>query len=214
MDYYYNISQTELDMFVEKIAPYFKEEDEPLLKIVYDIYMENSYNNDKFYYIEEITKIDNVNVSVAFRYGKYTEDKHYIQISIEFTDTVDECGNNIRLMLATYNIGEILTMKHVKIMMYLLNHVKYDKLNGKFIPSYIASHVSINKLFKAENIETDINECCVCYEETKTLTECGHPLCYECHSKIKEINNGEGDEYKQCPICRKNIDWKNINGHL
>jgi len=207
---HYDIKNIELDMYDEKIAPYFKEEDEPFLNQVFELYID-SYNEEYCQiHIKSLKKIDNINVSLYLRHGEYVSNRKFIQLWITFTDITEEFREK-RLMLATHDIGEKLTMKHVKIMMYLLNHLKFDKLNGRFIPTYIpiTTHKQIHKLFRAENIETNIKECCVCYEETKTLTNCGHPLCYECHSKIKATEDEEnvGETCKHCPICRKDIGW-------
>ena len=60
-------------------------------------------------------------------------------------------------------------------------------------------------------------ECCVCMEDTNTITECGHHLCVNClanmykHDKNYEVN-------LLCPYCRANIleerkglDYVNVN---
>ena len=50
--------------------------------------------------------------------------------------------------------------------------------------------------FKKTN--TDINECCICYEKTSTINlMCKHTICLFCIVKMKK---------SQCPYCRKNIE--------
>jgi hypothetical protein len=47
----------------------------------------------------------------------------------------------------------------------------------------------------------DVNECCVCYENTIFKTKCGHSLCYDCFFKL---------ENKNCPMCREKIQNKDL----
>ena len=53
--------------------------------------------------------------------------------------------------------------------------------------------------FKKQN---ETNECCVCLEETKRTTSCGHPLCEVC---IKIMVKGLFKRNASCPLCRKDL---------
>jgi hypothetical protein len=45
-------------------------------------------------------------------------------------------------------------------------------------------------------IEGNVGECCVCYEQNNSYTNCGHNLCVSCYKLIQN---------KICPICRTNL---------
>ena len=51
-----------------------------------------------------------------------------------------------------------------------------------------------------------MNECCVCYQETNTITNCGHYVCVDCMSNLKmDIIEEEFIIFikgKKCPLCR------------
>ena len=54
-----------------------------------------------------------------------------------------------------------------------------------------------------------MNECCICYQLTNIITNCGHCLCLECVSKLK--TDWIEDEFiifikgNKCPLCREYI---------
>tara|TARA_Y100000992_G_scaffold1654_1_gene1094 strand:+ start:317 stop:688 length:372 start_codon:yes stop_codon:yes gene_type:complete len=56
-------------------------------------------------------------------------------------------------------------------------------------------------------IQNETIECCVCLEETKRKTSCGHPLCGDC---IRIIVKGVIKRDAICPLCRRDLicDWK------
>ena len=51
-----------------------------------------------------------------------------------------------------------------------------------------------------------MDECCICYQETKVITNCGHFICVECITELKTDKTEE--EFlirikgKKCPVCR------------
>jgi len=49
--------------------------------------------------------------------------------------------------------------------------------------------------------DNPLRECCVCYDETRKKTKCGHSLCYECWNGIMRTNLGN----MKCPMCRTQI---------
>lgn len=87
----------------------------------------------------------------------------------------------------------------------IINKLKFDNYYGKFIyedSSTDIFHNSLNNIFKnSSTIETIIDECCVCRDETATCTNCNHPLCVKCYIKIKQKNYDDS----KCPLCREHI---------
>lgn len=78
-----------------------------------------------------------------------------------------------------------------------LKDIKFDTLSGEFInPNKLVQssyQYKILSMFHHPNIEMEYSECCVCFEYTKTKTECNHHLCLRCTQKIKK---------NTCPLCR------------
>ena len=53
-----------------------------------------------------------------------------------------------------------------------------------------------------------MDECCVCMESNKVITDCGHNVCRPCYANIKYSKTGTGfyeSVGKACPICRRLI---------
>ena len=48
----------------------------------------------------------------------------------------------------------------------------------------------------------NIQECCVCYDNTSFITNCNHYLCKDCYSSLVRP--------KLCPICRRNLNAPKI----
>jgi hypothetical protein len=79
------------------------------------------------------------------------------------------------------------------------NQCRYANFQQAFYDFYLADGV-------CETIDTSIKECPVCYVKTKSQTECGHPLCWTCLSKLKIEDDGEDEPYyARCPSCRGQI---------
>ncbi len=89
----------------------------------------------------------------------------------------------------------------------IINNLKYDNIIGKLYDTRITENVQkyrdINDLcieiFGSRVVKRVRTECCVCYETTDTISECGHNICLTCASKVKENE----DEEVLCPMCRK-----------
>jgi hypothetical protein len=78
------------------------------------------------------------------------------------------------------------------------------RCNGKTVRD------KVDKIFhdlNCDNITKSCSEeCCVCYNITRTTTPCKHHLCYRCWSKMNnDNNNDDNDEYIKCPICREDL---------
>mgnify|MGYP003657883328 FL=1 len=106
----------------------------------------------------------------------------------------------------------------------LIKKLTFDNFNGKFMipgnpdmPSWRANqhrYASFQQAFYdfylvdgvCETIDTSIKECSVCYVKTKSQTECRHPLCWTCLSKLKLEDEGEDEPpFARCPYCRGQI---------
>jgi hypothetical protein len=59
--------------------------------------------------------------------------------------------------------------------------------------------------YNCDNIKKSCSdECSVCYNKTKTKTECNHPLCRRCWSKMyHDTDFTDDDACVKCPICRQ-----------
>jgi hypothetical protein len=57
--------------------------------------------------------------------------------------------------------------------------------------------------------EKQPEECCVCLDNTKTTTPCGHKLCIVCWDKVKVLKTK-----LPCPICRSNLRQREALQHL
>jgi len=64
---------------------------------------------------------------------------------------------------------------------------------------------SIFRNLNCDNIKKSCSDdCSVCYNKTKTKTECNHPLCRRCWSKMyNDIECPDDDYCVKCPICRQ-----------
>lgn len=100
----------------------------------------------------------------------------------------------------------------------LLTH-HFDKLTGEFVDSKKTnSDQGFTKILRNTNVKNRNENCCVCFERTRSKTKCGHPLCYVCWDKIKlkdehgeeEGSDDDGDEEyrKPCPLCRQCIEGR------
>lgn len=62
-----------------------------------------------------------------------------------------------------------------------------------------------------------MNECCICYNKTKSITKCNHPLCNKCTKALLK-----GSTVFKCPYCRRDnifidnryIDVQTYNGRF
>jgi len=88
-----------------------------------------------------------------------------------------------------------------------LKTLKYSSVINRFIPTDIKSmsyniltgrHDAItaftNGMKNCDNIQLDLNECCVCLNLTTNMLPCEHNLCLQCETKMPKT---------ECPMCRK-----------
>jgi len=94
----------------------------------------------------------------------------------------------------------------------IVKKLKFDMFKGKFYISPKKHEISVEQEIYAmlvgddtKHIEFSIDKCCVCYTETMTKTDCLHPLCWGCISKI-ELEKDDADiNIIRCPMCRNEV---------
>lgn len=72
-----------------------------------------------------------------------------------------------------------------------LDKLCYHKLTGEYALNDDTGNILIHKIFKKF---LNVENCCICFEETTVTTDCKHHCCHRCMEKIKV-----------CPICRQNL---------
>tara|TARA_R110000868_G_scaffold185862_2_gene427909 strand:- start:14668 stop:15243 length:576 start_codon:yes stop_codon:yes gene_type:complete len=145
------------------------------------------------------------------RWNRHDDTKAY-DFAVELDDVVMCClrGDSYRLYgsQSRDNIKSVL-----EDFIEFTDKVVVDKLNGKLVMNNDAEKEGelvkeFCDLFEKKNMIPSIKECCVCYAPTKTRTDCKHSVCISCISGIemKEDENEDDCHFKQCPMCRENIE--------
>ena len=164
-----------------------------------------------------IKKIDGLDVNVYLLLGvndaKTKLSFAYLNImSSTVMETTTDDLEYKRLFVRVFNVNEYGTDLKYQIGNILLDcklalvKVRFSKLLGLFL-SETAPQLSFCQAFEI-GYETGVisvfEDCCVCYEKTKTLTDCKHSLCIPCWAKIErqEDEDEDLDCNKLCPICR------------
>ena len=88
----------------------------------------------------------------------------------------------------------------------IITDIRFSKLHGKFTHKNNTQYTSIKNTVQTffkdnKNIrfkDSDIPDCCICYEETLSTSCCEHPLCIQCAINIQPDIDGD----ILCPICR------------
>jgi hypothetical protein len=77
-----------------------------------------------------------------------------------------------------------------------IDEFKYNEYEDEDIDLILIK--MMRKIPKNDNVKLNINfdNCCVCYEECITKTNCKHSLCRKCIEKINE---------EVCPMCRTSL---------
>ena len=171
-----------------------------------------------------IKKLNNINVEVTIH--KQTRNIYILNIGpTDFSVDEDSLYEVIYDRLgddATREFTEDIFLMHIVVnTLAVLKSIKIDKLNGNFTTSDPSPQaVKTDAMWSAfcqefkdeENMVLSMNECCVCFTLTKTTTNCDHPVCLECISKLRtEAVNDEQSNIKQksCPLCRQRILFLN-----
>jgi hypothetical protein len=83
----------------------------------------------------------------------------------------------------------------------ILEHIKDVKENYHFFDNILCSSKQKGKLIKLKRSlaffpQKEEKECSICYEPTKQVTLCNHPICLQCRESCILLQK------KNCPICR------------
>lgn len=150
------------------------------------------------YKFKKINKIDNIDVEVIIHSIGESQNNHEVMYYIIRSTKIlrefhDEFQHYILYSSVSFDDKKVLDITLLQKLLDDLHDkiklMKMDKIFGKL---------------RAENCEEDFDEyiggeeCCVCYHETLTLTDCKHRVCISCWNEM--FNN---NLYK-CPICKRN----------
>ena len=151
-------------------------------------------------------KIEECNINLDFRdMSSDSEITYFGEVLVSHKG----CGEAILEMEDYIN-----ALKKIHVILPLLKFNKYlgeFDIQGKENESQ--QEIEFLKVFlKNDNIKTCIEDCSVCYEATKTKTNCGHHLCYLCWENLPLVKNEDEDDgevhfrfNQSCPICRAEI---------
>ena len=169
-----------------------------------------------------IKKINNISVEVSLTkenknmyilnigplYFNVAEDSLYESIYDRLNDDLTKAFNEDEFI--QYIVKDTLSA---------LKKIKIDKLNGVFTtdpPTPKDQQMDdmwanfCQEFKEEEHIDLTINECCVCFTMTKTLTNCGHTVCLECISRLRTEAHADDETMRNvnhisCPMCRQRI---------
>ena len=168
-----------------------------------------------------IRQIDGIDVSVYFIIGINSgkTELNLARIKIKSYD-IQECyddefackvlyGENLSttLFTATANLKEKIAILLAECSKIIVT-VKFSKILGMF--TLVPRNYSFCAAFgigEKHGIVSEIDDCVVCYDKTKTRTPCKHLLCIPCWAKIKikPLVVNEVYEVRECPVCRGEI---------
>ena len=77
-----------------------------------------------------------------------------------------------------------------------ISTLKFDKRDCRFrTQEKIIETTSLISMFSSiDNVETNLDKCCVCHEKTGVLTSCNHHICIPCADKVHSITDEEDDD--------------------
>ena len=150
---------------------------------LHNIYTGNGYRLTHYFEIEEI-------FSMKIYIYKTKSDKYYYRLfSRNFWYDVDKIEDVVLFKSSNFNT-----------ILELFENLKYVKMNYTFYDNILCSPIQKEKLRKLKKslsfFPKKENECSICYESTKQLTICNHPICLHC--RVKCILS----QKDKCPICR------------
>jgi len=112
-------------------------------------------------------------------------------------------GNKYKSDICYQMVNQLVKFKQ------LLPKLRFDSYSHMLVeptdqPDVEKEHIMLWKKAKDEEYNC---ECCVCNEDTRYKTDCGHNLCLICHMKLEKVAD-ENNEVK-CPMCRNEYDILN-----
>jgi len=181
--------------------------------------IQNEIKNNKYKrYTLPIEEIDGISVCVEITKNDLSIRSNNIYIDLDCNTTY--LGGST---LVEGKIGGEFDETSLRNMEKILDVIEFDRFTGKFVVGtkgdeekkciieneYLTTLNNKNK-FKLKN---KFEVCCVCFENTKTKTDCKHSICIPCAGKLnrwKCEGCSEGDEcsgdsacgYQECPLCR------------
>ena len=126
------------------------------------------------------------------------------------SDGTDSPCNNWNYYGKTYSCLE--TKESIAIvlkeMIDKIRLLKFDRRDCRFrAQEEININSSLISMFSSiDNVETNLDKCCVCHEKTSVLTSCNHHICIPCADKVLSITQEEYDDddnVRKCPMCRQ-----------
>ena len=173
-----------METTIEFITALLVKDIESYLKQYYSIgYLLNTYMN---FEIEEIQ----MNVYI---HKRNSNEKYYYNLTARnfwHNDEGEYPDNDVVLFKSNY----------FDTVLELLENLKDVKMNYTFYDNQLCSPEQKEKLRKLKKTLSFFpkkeKECSICYEPTKQVTICNHPVCLHCREKCIL------SQKKECPICR------------
>lgn len=164
--------------------------------------------------VTPITHIDGVECSATFELTQRANNIVNLGFVIESNQIYDSDRDDAVALYTKYesfvNDTEVTAQSRIsRFCEFIMNELDRLKLT---LDGKLSSNNSDNQSTVMNNIFNDmpnvkvkqIDSCCVCYNPTRTLTRCKHPLCYRCWSSVSRETE-DGDTEMLCPICREDI---------
>jgi len=190
-DYEYeNENENENDIYVEDIEDgnddYVNKVSLLALKIKKD--MNNSTSTNPTYSFGIVT-IDDIKVNIKIKYWNRNTPLYSVDFeSVHVVETQYGLSNKYILC------GKAFTSLVVCLNFIRLVATSYKIKNGKL---YSAEKIKELDLHKYILPYSDSEKCCICYDESREETLCGHYLCFKCRCKCLIKKD------RKCPVCRK-----------
>lgn len=177
---------------------------------------DKSCSCDCFHYCFPIKEIDGLPCAVKLELKFMGREFYYLYFQIEerfiFCRDIDDNNTTHRYFFKSFKVSEKnkpMDIERIaislKIIFDIIPQLKFNKFEGNLQTDTKDKDILpfIKQFCHHENVKTSFEDCCVCYETTKTKTMCGHSLCMLCWEKMP-FTRGENDEdpMQRCPICR------------
>jgi hypothetical protein len=162
------------------------------LKAIQSFYINNELddNGDEYFTLEDMGKytlniLAHYDDIMQFLRNNYEDHAGSIHAFVNFELPCDNYFTTI------VNYKNIFNNEHDEIE-YINKHI-YGVNN---ISDLLESIENIGKTKELINEKETMDECCVCYTDVNTYTNCNHCICVKCVVKLKE---------NVCPLCRKDL---------
>ena len=194
---------------------------ESFAEIIANTIIENKKNRINFCILHKrlhfIKAIDSIECNVLLIIQRQNCEQLPIKVLLEIdaknimiSDGTDSPCNNWNYYGKTYSCLE--TKESIAIvlkeMIDKIRLLKFDRRDCRFrTQEEININSSLISMFSSiDNVETNLDKCCVCHEKTSVLTSCNHHICIPCADKVLSITQEEYDDdynVRKCPMCRQ-----------